>query len=281
MTVAGSVYLVSNLFQQAPFMNSISQIESISVFDRQSIDYLISCLHDPSLELRYHAYHKLNSDGLDIQSLSDQEIETIAMGVLLNPDDVVWSVYLSGRTYDDEEFSICDFSDDSGEEIYGREIYPDLYVLANRGVVRKMISTHVDRESAEAVASMVIKNLLCKDEYPYLSSYSVNQETKISQQDIYNWVKIYDLPDLPQPPNPQPFDWIDGNISNPNRVMNQKYIRELHDYCDRLKRYAVDVVENLTVADHFEVIDRIYSNLFGRLAYVCKETVRATTYFTH
>ena len=262
-------------------MNSISQIESISVFDRQSIDYLISCLHDPSLELRYHAYHKLNSDGLDIQSLSDQEIETIAMGVLLNPDDVVWSVYLSGRTYDDQDFSICDFSDDSGEEIYGREVDPGCYDLWNRGVMCKLISTHIDQESAETAASMVIKDVLCKDEYPYLSSYSANWDTKISQQDIYDWVKIYDLPNLPQPPNPQPFDWIDGSISNLNMVMSQKYIRELHDYCDRLKSYAVDVVEKLTVADHFEVIDRIYSNLFGRLAYVCKETVRETTYFTH
>ena len=263
-------------------MDSINRIKSISIFDRQSIDYLISCLHDASLEVRYHAHHKLNSNNLNIKVLSNKEIETIAMGILIDPGDVVWSVYRSGLTYDDNDYYICAYPDDSGREIYGREIDPSHYDLWNRGVVCKLISTHIDRESAEIAANQVIKDILSQNEYPYSSGgYSTDWRAKISQQDIYNWVKIYDLPDLPEPPNPQPFDWIDLTTTKLNNMRLEEYQDELYRYSDCLRSYAVEILDKLTVDDHYEAIDRIYSNLFGRLAYVCKETVRATTYFTH
>ena len=221
-------------------MNSISQIESISVIDRQSINYLISCLHDLSLEVRYHAHHKLNSNNLNIQVLSNKEIETIAMGVLLNPDDVVWSIYRSGLTYDDNDYSICAYPDDGGQEIYGREIDSSHYDLWNRGVACKLISTHIDRESADIAANQVIKSILSQNEYPYSSgSYSADLSSKISQQDIYNWVKIYDLPELPEPTNPQPFEWIDETTTKLNDLRLEKYQNELYRYSDRLRSYAV------------------------------------------
>jgi hypothetical protein len=260
-------------------LDKIKYIESIVDFDRASIDRLIEYSHDESLIVRYHAYCKLNSDNLDPQLLSERDWALLPSGILLNPGDIVWSVYQSGRTYTDDEFILNDCTDYSGENSYGREINISSYDLSNRGVACKLISTYVDYESAEAAAIQTVKKILKKEEYPYFSSYGSDWDTKISQQDIYDWVKIYNIPDLPQPPNPEPFQRVDVVAENYNEWRCQKYLEELYSYCDRLHSYANKILEKLTIDEHYEIIDRIYANVVGRLAYVCKETVRETTYF--
>jgi hypothetical protein len=55
-----------------------------------------------------------------------------------------------------------------------------------------LISTYVDYKSAEAAALQTVKKILEKEEYPYFSSYGSDWNTKISQQDIYNWVNPHD-----------------------------------------------------------------------------------------
>jgi hypothetical protein len=261
------------------YLDKIKRIESISNLDRASIDLLIKYSHDDNLIVRYHAYCQLNSANLDPQILSDRDWELLPRGVLLNPGDIVWSVYQSGRTYTDDEFIIDDGTDYSGENSYGREMTISSYDLCNRGVACKLISTYVDYESAEAAAIQTVKKILNKEEYPYFFDYASGRDTKISQQDIYDWVKIYNIPDLPQPSNPEPFQWVDVVAKNYNKWRCQKYLEELYCYCDRLRSYAGRVIEKLTIDEHYEVIDRIYANVVGRLAYVCKETVRETTYW--
>jgi hypothetical protein len=142
-----------------------------------------------------------------------------------------------------------------------------------------LISTHVDREAAEAAAIQITIKILAEREYISLFDYASDENIKMSQQDIYDWVKIYNIPDLPQPPNPEPFKWIDNVERNYNKWKYEKYREELYRYYDRLRDYANRVLEKLTLNEHYEVIDRIYANVVGRLAYVCKETVRETTYF--
>jgi hypothetical protein len=95
----------------------------------------------------------------------------------------------------------------------------------------------------------------------------------------YDWVKIYDLANMPEPTNPEPFEWIDDVARSLNKWKYRKYQEELSNYCDRLCSYADRVLEKLIIDEHYEVIDRIYANVVGRLAYVCKETVRETNYF--
>jgi hypothetical protein len=63
------------------------------------------------------------------------------------------------------------------------------------------------------------------------------------------------------------------SIANLDRVAIDLLIEYSHD------DYAGRVLDKLTIDEHYEVIDRIYANVVGRLAYVCKETVRETTYF--
>jgi hypothetical protein len=259
--------------------DKINYIESIANFDRATIDRLIEYSHDENLIVRYHAYYKLNSENLDPRILSERDWELLPKGILLNPGDIVWSVYQSGRTYTDDEFIIDDDTDYSGEHIYGREMTISSYDRSNRGVACKLISTHIDYESAEATAIQTVKQILSKEEYPYFSSYCADWHKKISQQDIYDWVKIYNIPDLPQPPNPEPFQWVDVVAENYNKWRCQKYREELYCYGDRLRSYAHKVIEKLTIDEHYEIIDKIYSNVVGRLAYVCKETVKETTYF--
>jgi hypothetical protein len=259
--------------------DKVKYIESIADFDRASIDRLIEYSHDESLIVRYHAYCKLNSNNLDPQLLSERDWALLPSGILLNPGDIVWSVYQSGRTYTDDEFILNDCTDYSGENSYGREMTISSYDLSNRGVVCKLISTYVDYKSAEAAALQTVKKILEKEDYPYFSSYGSDWNTKISQQDIYDWVKIYNIPDLPQPPNPEPFQRVDVVAENYNEWRCQKYLEELYSYCDRLHSYANKILQKLTIDEHYEIIDRIYANVVGRLAYVCKETVRETTYF--
>jgi hypothetical protein len=260
-------------------LDKIKYIESIANFDRAAIDRLIEYSHDDNLIVRYHAYCKLNSANLDPQILLERDWELLPRGVLLNPGDIVWSVYQSGMTYDDEKFAICDYTDHSGEKSYGRQINDGSYDLWNRGVLCKLISIHVDRESAEADANDVIKIILSEEDDLSLRSYDTKLDTRICQQDIYDWVKIYNIRELPQPQNPDPFNCVDDIIQNYNSQRYLKYKQELYSYCARLRYYTNEVLERLEIDKHYEVIDRIYANVVGRLAYVCKETVRETTYF--
>jgi hypothetical protein len=263
----------------AESLDKIQDIDSIVNFDLEEIDRLIKYSNDDNLIVRYHAYCKLNSDNLDPQILSKQDWELLPSGVVLNPGDIVWSVYQSGMTYDDEKFSICDYTDYSGKQSYGREINDGSYDLWNRGVLCKLVSRHVERESAEAAANEVIKTILSKEDYLSLYNYDTKLDTRISQQDIYDWVKIYNIPNLPQPHNPEPFNWVDNIVQNYNSQRYLKYQQELHSYCDQLRYYTNKVLEKLTIDKHYEVVDLIYMNVVGRLAYICKETVRESTYF--
>jgi hypothetical protein len=260
-------------------LDKIKYIESIVNFDRVSIDRLIEYSHDDNLIVRYHAYCKLNSANLDPQILSERDWELLPRGVLLNPGDIVWSVYQSGMTYDDERFAICDYTDYSGERIYGRQINDGSYDLWNRGVLCKLISIHVDRASAEADADDVIKIILSEEDELSLRNYDTKLDTRIYRQDIYDWVKIYNIPDLPQPPNPETFQWVDVVAEKYNEWRSDEYYRKFHNYRDQLLVYTNEILEKLTLEDHYEAIDRIYANVVGRLAYVSKETVRETTYF--
>jgi hypothetical protein len=251
-------------------LDKIKYIESIAKLELFSIIYVCECLTDNSLEVRYSAYQKLRSANLDLKILSDRQIELINFGILLNPDDIVWSVYQSGLNYNDSDYGICDFSNDSGENIYGKEIDVSYYELWNKEVAHKFISTHIDLPSAQAAADRTIKAIIARDEYPYSGYYDLDlQVEEISQQDIYNLAKQYHIPDLPYPQD--------------SRIIKRWKDRESDElywmYEQQLHQYAIDILKRLTVDEHYELIDKIYGNLFGRLAYVCKETVRETTYF--
>jgi hypothetical protein len=252
-------------------LDKIKQIESISKFELFSIVYLCECLNDNFLEIRYSAYQKLRSANLDLKILSPRQIELINLGVLLNPEDAVWSVYQSGLSYDDSDYTICDFSNDSGENIYGEGIDINFYDLWNKEVAHKFISTHIDLSSAQAAADKTIKKIIARDEYPYNGGYDLDlQVEEISQQDIYNLAKQYHIPNLPQPKNSRP---IKGD-----RRYDEDRDKSSWMYESQLCRYATDILEILSVDEHYELIDKIYGNLFGRLAYIRKEIVRETTY---
>jgi hypothetical protein len=253
-------------------MDKIKEIDSITKLELFSIIYLCECLTDNFLEVRYSAYQKLQSANLDFKVLSAQQVKLINLGILLKPDDVVWSVYQSGLDYDDNHYGICDFSSDRDENIYGEEMDVSFYYFSGNGVAHKFISTHVARNSAESAANEVIREIILRDEYPYSGFYCLDiQVEEISQQDIYNLTKQYHILDLPQPENSQP---IKRNWRNEKDRDESAWMHE-----DRLRSYAIDILQRLTVDEHYELIDKIYKSLFGRLAYVRKETVRETTYF--
>jgi hypothetical protein len=253
------------------YLDKIKSIDSIANFDRTEIDLLIEYLQDNNLIVRYHAYCKLNSDNLEPQILSERDWELLSRGVLFNPGDTVWSVYQSGLSYNDSDYAICDFSNDSGENIYGEEIDVSYYDLWNREVAHKFISTHIDRSSAQSAADKTIKEIIARDEYPYSGDYDLYLHVEeISQQDIYNLAKQYSISNLPHPKNSQSIERDRGKEDRDESFW-------IHE--DRLRNYAIDILKTLTVDRHYELIDFIYGNLFDRLAYVCKETVRETTYF--
>lgn len=255
-------------------LDKIKQIESISKFELFSIVYLCECLADNYLEVRYSAYKKLGSANLDIKILSPQQIELINLGVLLNPDDKVWSVYQSGLMYDDSDYTICDFSNESGENIYGEKIDVSYYDLWNNEVAHKFVSTHIDRASAQAAVDEKIKEIIIQNEYPYGGYYGLNlQVEEISQQNIYELARQYNIPDIPKPENSRPIKGV-YYWNDKDRDDESSWIYE-----SKLEHYARAILELLSVDEHYDLIDKIYGSLFGRIAYVCKETVRETTYF--
>jgi hypothetical protein len=257
-------------------MDTIARIDSISDFDRAEIDYLLECCDDRHLIVRYRAYGKLNSIDRQRIVLSRRDEELQHRGIPLQQGDVVWSVYQSGLCYDDSMYSIYDYQNETGENVYGEPARVDIYDLWNNGIAHKFISTHIDRESAETVMHQTIKEILMRDEYPYSGYYDLNLWVEeISQQDVYHLAREYGLTDLPPPQSSRSVklnSWIDDDEDE-----EEIYLRGREK--DNLRDYAIDILKRLNVEEHYNLIDRIYSTLFGRLAYICKETVKEQTYF--
>jgi hypothetical protein len=104
-------------------INKILQIDSIATFDRSEIDYLLECCNHNDLMVRYHAYLTLARADRERQILSMCDRSLISKGILLAPEDIVWSVYQSGISHDDDRYSIEDFPNETGNNIYGQRGY--------------------------------------------------------------------------------------------------------------------------------------------------------------
>ncbi|MEN9564896.1 MAG: hypothetical protein RLZZ69_92, partial [Cyanobacteriota bacterium] len=81
------------------------------------IELLIDRLNDPELEIRAKAYELLQ----DVELEKAQK--AIAPGLLLNPGDIIYSVYRSAMWFTDSSYLVFDYIDDSQafrEEIYGK-----------------------------------------------------------------------------------------------------------------------------------------------------------------
>jgi hypothetical protein len=87
------------------------------MYGESGIDFLVKCLGDRELQTRAKAYELLQ----DVESEKAQN--SIIKGLLLNPGDVIYSVYRSAMGFTDSSYLIVDDIDDSEafrEEIYGK-----------------------------------------------------------------------------------------------------------------------------------------------------------------
>jgi hypothetical protein len=252
------------------FNSKLDRIKLISVTDEGSINFLLNCLDDLELLVRAAAYERIKS----LRIANNAVKGAIDRGVLLRPNDIVYSVYKSGLSYTDENFIIHDYTDYSGDAIYGQKNSSD-----HAEEKSKLISTHISQPSAESEAKEFMKSLISNEKYNYLFHYCPNEKSNISQQDIFNWASQYHVADLPQPTNPKAFQRIEGitwDIDNSEEY--EDYICKSACYYQELQWYAVDILEHLTINTHYDLIEKIYTQVVGKLAYVRQEKVEKNTY---
>jgi hypothetical protein len=250
----------------------LDRIKLISVADEGSINFLLNCLDDLELLVRAAAYECLKSLIIENNAVK----EAIDRGVLLRPDDIVYSVYKSGLSYTDDSYIIHDYTDSSDKNIYGEKDLDTHDNLWSKDVPRQLISTCISRELAENQAKEFMKSLISNQESYHLFHYYPNKENEISQQDIFDWASQYQLADLPKPINPNAFqriEWITWDSEE-----YPEYSLNLGSYCQQLQSYAVDILEHLTIDAHYDLIEKIYTQVVGRLAYVQPEEIAENTY---
>jgi hypothetical protein len=263
--------------------SKLDRIKLISLADEGSIKFLLNCLDDLGLLVRAAAYERIKSLNIEDNGVA----KAIDQGILLRPEDIVYSVYKSGLLYTDDHYIICDYTDYSGKEIYGTTItdssFNSHYETWNRGVPNQFVATHATKESAELCAREVMKSLVINNEpHPFGSfcsldsEYKTNKNLRISQQDIYNWASRYQIMNVPQPKNPEAFNW-DRFDNRKNKKLD--YDSELFQYTDQLHYYACRILEYLDFEAHYDVIEKIYIYVVGRLAYVSMETVVKECYW--
>ena len=91
--------------------SKLNLINSIAAANEESLYFLVTCLDDLKLKVRWNAYHKLRS--LQNQSSESTNLQwVVEQGIPLRVNDVVYSVYKSSIQYNDSNYDINDYDQD-------------------------------------------------------------------------------------------------------------------------------------------------------------------------
>jgi hypothetical protein len=282
--------------------SKLNLINSITTADDESLSFLVTCLDDLELEVRWNAYHKLRSLR-DEPSRNANLQGVIDRGIPLRVNDVVYSVYKSSIQYNDDNYDIDDYVQDSeyllcGEvsSRYEEDFFTEGAAFRFIGdqnswnpeqPVYAFLSLHIDEEAAILYAKERMKAYITgKDSlnsyYDNLGFESLDHKSdmRVSQHDIYSWVKPYHIANLPKP-NAAPFVWIEEENWGEEYWENDEYWnydRARYRYCDRVHQYAKDILELLDINLHYDAVEKIYLHTVGRFTCVRKEIVMKNIY---
>ncbi|BAZ46014.1 hypothetical protein NIES4102_30420 [Chondrocystis sp. NIES-4102] len=123
-------------------------------YDAVGINFLIELLNHSNLEIRAKAYHLL-------QNIDSEKVRnSISEGILLNPGDIVYSVYRLGIQFDDQEYYLSPREKDCGFYEDYRELTIEEYEDVQPYNPDIRLSSHISQEEAEAIAELSHRRMI-------------------------------------------------------------------------------------------------------------------------
>jgi hypothetical protein len=254
------------------------------------IELLIDRLNDPELEIRAKAYELLQ----DVELEKAQK--AIAPGLLLNPGDIIYSVYRSAMWFTDSSYLVFDYIDDSQafrEEIYGKpEPADDDDGLADCKSSR--IFCYVNLEAAQEKAEYLHQQK-CQEYGAYWDFW----EKENPSFDLKQWCLNRNLLSEPEWNNlPNKSEWVIRELIveryDPtllDELNRSKYIYHtdhIDTWCRDNDVFYDQSVSNrdnyyrlldlLELPRNLELLSKFYEDGVGRFAFVREEVVERKTY---
>jgi hypothetical protein len=280
----------------------LNLISAITTANEESVSFLVTCLDDLELEVRWNAYHKLRS--FRDESSQNANLQwAIDRGIPLRINDVVYSVYKSSVQYNDDNYDVDDYIQDLECLLYGevsKRYEEDFFTegAAFRFIgdqnfwnpeqpTDTFLSLHIDEEAAILYAKERMKAYIMGEDslnYYYdelgFESLDHKSDVRVSQHDIYSWAKPYQIANLPKP-HSAPFVWIEEENWGEKYWENDEYwdySMATYGYCGQVHQYAKDILKLLDINLHYDVIEKIYLHTVGRFTCVRKEIVMKNIY---
>lgn len=260
-------------------------------YGESGIDFLVKCLENRELQTRAKAYELLqNVDSVKAQN-------SIIKGLLLNPGDIIYSVYKSAIGFTDSSYLVVDYIDDSKAfraEIYGKS-KPDeddgipyskcsrIFCYVNLEVAQEKAEYLHQQKSKESGADFLLffwekrnpsfdlkqwclnRNLLLEPEWNNLP----NKSEWVIRELI---VERYD-PTLLDELNRSQYIYHPDHIDTwcrDNDVFYEQNISNRDNYYRLLR--LLELPRNL------ELLSKFYEDGVGRFAFVREEVVEQKTY---
>ena len=260
-------------------------------YGESGIDFLIKCLDNRELQTRAKAYELLQ----DVDSVKARN--AIIKGLILNPGDIIYSVYKSAMWFGDSSYIVFDYIDDS--EAFRKEIYgksePDeddglayckhnrIFCYVNLEAAKQKAEYLHQQKSKEYGADFLFffwekenpsfdlkqwclnRNLLSEQEWNNLPNKAewVIKKLILEQHDQTLLDELNRSKYIYHP------DHIDTWCRD-NDVFYDKSVSNRHNY-NRLLR-LLELPQNL------ELLSKFYQDGVGRFAFVREEIVEQKTY---
>ncbi len=135
----------------------VSLLPQALEYGDSGINFLIDRLSDSELEIRAKAYNLLQ----DVESEKAQR--AIALGLMLNPGDKVYSVYQSGTSFNDDGYSINDhvaYLEELDVLVYGEEYFH--FHEEEEFCKSKRLFCYLNQQEAEEKAEALHRELIQK-----------------------------------------------------------------------------------------------------------------------
>ncbi len=137
-----------NQLSNSNLEQSIKLLPKFLEYSALGVAFLIDCLSDRHLEMRAKAYELLKH----VNTVEAKQ--AVSQGILLNPGDIIYSVYQSGKWFNDESYLLFDgvnYLESIYLKVYGNENFDEGDAMCRS----KRIFCYLDREQAEAAAEMI------------------------------------------------------------------------------------------------------------------------------
>jgi hypothetical protein len=176
-------------------------------------------------------------------------------------NNILYGVYKSGMSYTDSDYILFDEDfRDNHIILDGRSYLPSTH----DEIPSELLALHVTQDSANKHAKKIMRDLIELKDCDYILHFSCKSRIYITQKDIFEWARIH-TDELPLPED-NVFKWDDRLTGDEEYEMGKDI------YYHQMRFYACEVLNKLSISKNYDLIEKIYTLIVGKLSYV-RETI--------